>query len=239
MIGIQKNFMSEQVLQIAIDGPVGSGKSFIASELAKRLGITYIYTGAMYRALSLACSQNNVPYKDVSRVYDLLQRIQIDLLPAKIDSTRPCCVLLNGADVTEDLFTPTNDQGTSDVSTIPEVRKWMVNKQQEMIQGKSVVMEGRDIGLRVLPNAQLKIFLTASIEERSKRRRLQYEKKGIQKSEKEIIEETKIRDTQDMNRDTDPLQILPDSWILDTTLLSPEMVIEMIVSELKKRKYSL
>jgi len=223
-------------LHIAIDGPVGSGKTYIAGEVAKRLGITYIYTGAMYRALAFVCVKENVPFKDSVHVLPLLEKYSIDVRPAREKGLRSFTVFLNTEDVTEKLFNPVIDQGTSDVSTIPEVRTFMVKKQQEMANGKSVVMEGRDIGLRVLPDAQLKIYLTASVEERSKRRLEQFRQKGIEKTLEEVIRDTKIRDEQDMTRQADPLQKLPDAWEFDTTGLSAEEVIQGIISELQKRK---
>lgn len=222
-------------LQIAIDGPVGSGKSYIASELAKRLGITYLYTGAMYRALALACYRQSIPFKDAASVVPVLHSLSIDLKPADVGSNRPCRVFLNNSEVTEELFTPIIDQGTSDVSTLSEVRKFMVSLQQRMAAGKAVVMEGRDIALRVLPHAQIKIFLTASVEERAKRRYDQYRKKGIEKTYQEILSDTKIRDTQDTTRETDPLQVVPGAWVLDTTAMTPEQVIETIIHRIQQR----
>ena len=126
-------------------------------------------------------------------------------------------------------------QGSSDVSTIPQVRKFMVARQQELARGKSVVMEGRDIGLRVLPQAQLKIYLTASLEERARRRWNQYKTKDPTKTLAQEIDETKIRDTQDTSRAADPLQKLPDAWELDTTDMTQEQVVDAIIQELKRR----
>lgn len=222
-------------VQIAIDGPVGSGKTDISVKLAKALGFVFIYTGAMYRALALLCLQSGVDTKDAAAVIALLSTHTIDLEPPLADSKKPYRVMLDGKDVTELLFTPDCDRGSSDVGVIPEVRKFMVRRQQELAQGKSVIMEGRDIGLRVLPLANLKIYLTADPEERAKRRHEQYMQKGTVKTLEEMIEDTKFRDSQDMSRVTDPLQKLPDAWELDTTHMSQDDVIRAIIVELEKR----
>jgi CMP/dCMP kinase len=227
--------MASEYLQIAIDGPVGSGKSSIASQLAKRLNITYLYTGAMYRAFALWCRQHAVRIKETKEVLPLLQTFSIQMRPALPNSSRSCQVILNGEDVTELLFTPEIDLLTSDVSTLKEVRQHMVLLQQQLAEKTAVVMEGRDIGLRVLPHAPVKIYLTASVEERARRRKRQYEKQGISKTLPEVIEETKIRDHQDSTRETDPLQVLPDAWEFDTTGKTEEAVIQEILAYIKKK----
>lgn len=228
--------MTLHELHIAIDGPVGSGKSAISSSLAKQLGITYLYTGAMYRAVAYACITHNVDPSDKKKVLGLLSQTTIRLSPPNKESRYPVKVLLNGIDITDELFTPAVDAVTPMVSSLPAVRKEMVNLQQMLARGKSVVMEGRDIGLRVLPNAQLKIYLTATLEERANRRWLQFKEKGIQKSRAEVLEDTKLRDNQDTTRLTDPLQKLPDAWELDTTEMTQEEVVGRIKEELIKRK---
>lgn len=222
-------------LHIAIDGPVASGKGDIAERLAKKLNLTYLYTGAMYRALAFACINRQISRSDSEGVFRVLQQVKIDL---KHDISRPhgYSVSIDGKDISNEIFSPEVAQGASDVGVHAPVRKLMVQKQQQMVVGKSVVMEGRDIGLRVLPNAQLKIFLTATVEERAHRRQLQFEKRGIKKSLAEILRDTQIRDEQDMNRAADPLQKLPDAWELDTTNLNQEEVVDVIVDELKRRK---
>jgi cytidylate kinase len=224
-----------KLLQIAIDGPVGSGKSDISARLAKQLNLTYLYTGAMYRALAWICVQEGVAFKDSSHVIPLLTKFLIDLRPPSKDGSHGFAVWVGETEVTDKLFTPAMSQGSSDVGTIPEVRKFMVARQQELARGKNVVMEGRDIGLRVLPNAQLKIFLTASLEERAHRRWEQYKEKDPTKTLSQEIEETKIRDDQDTKRVTDPLRKLPDAWELDTTGMTQDKVVKAIILELMKR----
>lgn len=223
-------------LQIAIDGPVGAGKSEISARLARELRMTYLYTGAMYRAVALACIRERIAFKDEKNVLPLLQKHTIELIPATSNSVRPVTVLLNGEDVTEQLFRPEVDQGTSDVSTLPGVRAFLVKRQKELARGKRVVMEGRDIGLRVLPDSQLKIYLNASLEERAKRRHAQWLSKGItHKTLEDAVAETKFRDDQDMHREVDPLKKLPDAWELDTTGMNREQVVDAIKKELIRR----
>lgn len=222
-------------IQIAIDGEVGSGKSDISNRLAKKLGMTYLYTGAMYRSLALACTREGIAFNDTGKVISLLNKYTFDLRPPSQKSTRGFSAVLNDEDVTNKLFSPLIDQGSSDVSTIPDVRKFMVTRQQEMAKGKSVVMEGRDIGLRVLPHAQLKIYLTASVEERARRRWKQNIKQHIHQSLDRVLEETQKRDKQDKTRIADPLTKVPDAWVLDTTGMSQEQVVAAIIKELKNR----
>lgn len=222
-------------LQIAIDGPVGSGKGDIAGRLAEELHLTYIYTGAMYRMLALACIQNRVSAKDEQSVLSVLDKTTMSLEPPQLTSTKPFVAMLNGNDVTDRIFQQDVASGSSDVGVIPLVRQWMVARQQEMAKGKSVVMEGRDIGLRVLPHAQVKIYLTATLEERARRRWIQFQENGIRKSLDEVLEDTKQRDVQDTTRSTDPLQRLPDAWEFDTTGMTQEEVVARIKEELKRR----
>lgn len=227
--------LSMTPLQIAIDGPVAAGKGDIAGRLAKELGLLYIYTGAMYRMLALACIEKDIPLKDPERVLPLLQTISIELVEPDPNSQYAYKALLDDVDVTERITEQDAAMGASDVAVIPEVRQFMVSRQQEIAESKRVVMEGRDIGLRVLPQAQLKIYLTASVEERGFRRWLQFKEKGIQKSRDEVLADTKLRDDQDMTRPTDPLQKLPDAWKLDTTGMTQEEVVGRIKEELIKR----
>ncbi len=227
--------MTSSVLHVAIDGPVGAGKSDISSSLAKNLGITYVYTGVMYRAVAYASMTNNVDPHDKEKILALLSGLAIRLEPPDINSTHPVKVILNSSDVTDELFTPAVDLITPIVSSIAEVRREMVKLQQAQAKGKSVVMEGRDIGLRVLPDAQLKIYLTAAVEERAKRRHLQMKRKGINKAYQEVLQDTKKRDIRDTTRTVDPLQKLPDAWELDTTGMTRDGVVACIKEELVRR----
>jgi cytidylate kinase len=230
--------MLNKPLQIAIDGPVAAGKGDIAARLAHSLHLVYIYTGAMYRVLALACLRAGVELNDSKNVLDVLSKTVIDFGEVDSSSCRTFTVFLNKEDVTDEILEQRIAMGASDVSVIPEVRKIMVARQQEIARGKRVVMEGRDIGLRVLPNAQLKIYLTASIEERAHRRFLQWQEKKQHKTFEETLKDTKARDLQDMSRKTDPLMKLPDAWEFDTTGLSQEQVVSRIIEEVKTRKLS-
>jgi cytidylate kinase len=228
---------ADRPLQIAIDGPVAAGKGDIAARLAKEFGLTYIYTGAMYRMLALACIRQTTPLKDEAKVLAVLSDITMDLTPPQAGQhDRVTTALLNDDDVTDRIMAPDTAQGASDVATLPQVRKLMVKRQQDMAGGRAVVMEGRDIGLRVLPKAQLKIYLTASVEERARRRMEQWKTKGIVKSLDEVLTDTKIRDEQDMSRATDPLVKLPDAWELDTTGMDQDRVVDTIREELVRRQ---
>jgi len=223
-------------LHIAIDGPVASGKGDIAARLATSLGLLYIYTGAMYRALALACINHGVSCKDEKRVMELLKTLAIDIVSHATGSKYPYSVLLDGIDVSERITKQDTAQGASDVGVFPSIRVWMVKRQQQMAKGKRVVMEGRDIGLRVLPEAQLKIYLTASVDVRAQRRYIQWKASGIQKTFEETLADTKTRDLQDTTRTIDPLQKISDAWEIDTTHMTQDEVAAAIINELKERK---
>lgn len=222
-------------VQIAIDGPVASGKGDIASRLAKQLGFLYVYTGAMYRALALLCIQSHVPFTDESRILALLSSHVIDMKAPHDGSVYHFSVFLDGVDVTERITYQDTAQGASDVGVLPRVRQWMVKAQQHIAEGKNVVMEGRDIARRVLPDAQLKVFLTASVEERALRRYKEWQKKDIQKTYEETLLDTKKRDAQDRSREIDPLEQVDGAWELDTTGISQDEVVSRIIGELRKR----
>ncbi len=222
-----------QTLQIASDGPVAAGKGDIAARLARELGLMHVYTGGFYRSLAFACNEQKVSTKDIPNVLNVLHNITIEQVKPDPGAELLYKFLVNGKDVTKEIFS--QDLGASDVAVIPEVRQFMVKRQQEISLGKPVVMEGRDIGLRVLPDAPLKIYLTASAEERARRRWKQMQTKGITRPFEEVLEETKLRDSQDMNRKTDPLKKLPDAWELDTTGMTQDQVVEAIKTELLHR----
>ncbi len=228
-------------VQIAIDGPVASGKGTVAAMLAKELGFTYLYTGAMYRALALACLGEHIEAKGEEdqtfkkNVLDILSHVDISVGQPSQESNQTYVIMLNGEDVSEEIKAPDVANFTPFVAAIPEVRVFMVQRQQELAQGKSVVMEGRDITTRVLPKADLKIFLNASLEERARRRWEELKASGVVKTFEEVLEDTKQRDEKDMTRATDPLQKLPDAWELDTTGMTQDQVVEAIKTELRKR----
>lgn len=220
--------------QIAIDGPVAAGKGTISRLLAERLGFLYVDTGAMYRATALLALRAEINLSDEDRVVALLQKSKLEMrnpIPPKETDGRLTTVILDGEDVSWAIRTQKCGEGASKVAVLPKLRHVLVQKQQEIAASQNVVMEGRDITFRVLPNAQLKIFLTASVESRAARRHTQYLTKGTDVSLEEVIEEIKQRDQRDMERDTDPLHITKDAWVLDTSELSIEAVVELIADK--------
>ncbi|GMU95647.1 MULTISPECIES: (d)CMP kinase [Ignavibacterium] len=220
--------MSEKLI-IAIDGPAGSGKSTTAKLLAKKLGYLYIDTGAMYRAVTLFAIKNNI-LDDEKKIIELASKLDIEL---KLEDgiTK---VFVNGKDVSEEIRSLEVNQNVSPVSKIEGVRKILVEKQKRIGQNGGVVMEGRDITTVVFPNADVKIFLTASIEERARRRALEFAQKGqevdIEKVKQNIIE----RDRIDSSRSISPLTKSPDAIEVDTSNLTIEEQVDLILEESKK-----
>lgn len=218
--------------QIAIDGPVAAGKSTVARLTAAKLGFLYVDTGAMYRATALLARRKGVDLKDEEAVAQTVVTSDIQLhVPTKDEQDgRLATVLLDGDDVSWEIRTDETAAGASVVSQYKRVREELVKRQQEIAGTADVVMEGRDITYRVLPNAQLKIYLDAAGETRVKRWHNALLKKGGTLTEVEAAEELKQRDDRDMNRSVDPLKIVDDAWVLDTTLLTIDEVVDKIVA---------
>jgi cytidylate kinase len=218
-----------QKLHIAIDGPVAAGKGTVASLVAKKLGILYVESGAMYRTVALLGMHNNVDLTDEGALLNLLGSHTITL---EASSNKPgeCSVFLDSKNVTDSIRTPEVSNGSSIVAKHPGIRSYLVKKQQVIAENNSVVMEGRDIGSIVLPHAQIKVFLTADSGERAKRRQGQLAQKGIIQSYEEIEKETQKRDEQDMNREINPLRVVPGATVIDTTNLSIDEVVTKIVN---------
>lgn len=218
---------------IAIDGPAGAGKSSIAKALSKRLGYIYIDTGAMYRAVALFFLENNVADGTDSRIESLLDKIEISIKYE--DGAQK--VILNGEDVTGKLRLEEIGKLASKFSAIGSVREKLVALQRELAQKENVVMDGRDIGTVVLPNADLKIYLSASPKVRAKRRYLELLEKGhtdldINDIEDEIIK----RDEADMNREISPLKQADDAYYLDSSDMTLEEVVSKILSMVKEER---
>ena len=218
---------------IAIDGPAGAGKSSIAKALSKRLGYIYIDTGAMYRAVALFLVENNVSDGTDSRIESLLEKLEISIKYE--DGAQK--VILNGEDVTDKLRLEEIGKLASKFSAIGSVREKLVALQRKLAQKENVVMDGRDIGTVVLPNADLKIYLSASSKVRAKRRYLELLEKGhtdldINEIEDEIIK----RDEADMNREISPLKQADDAYYLDSSDMTLEEVVSKILSMVKEER---
>ena len=222
-------------LVIAIDGPAGAGKSTVAARLARRLGYLNIETGAMYRALALKAIETSTSLDDGAALLTLAQRSSIHLDP----TTEGNRVLLDGADVSHRVRGQDITEAASRVSVHPGVREWMVARQREMGLGGGVVMEGRDIGTKVFPDADLKIFLDAHPEVRVERRLQQQREKGIAQAAEAVAADMRERDRRDQTRTASPLMPAPDAHVLDTSTLSFDEVItaaEMLVDEAVRGK---
>lgn len=212
---------------VAIDGPAGAGKSTVAKTLAKKLDFIYVDTGAMYRAVTLAALRKGIDLKD----HDCLTRLALDVSVALLpDGNGGLKVLLNGEDVSEDIRSQEVSKNVSLVAMVPGVRKRLVELQRAMAARGGVVMEGRDIGTVVLPDAPVKIFLTASHVERAKRRREELAAKGNLIDQEQMEKEILIRDQIDSTREADPLTQAEDAVIIDSTSFSVKEVVDMIMA---------
>ena len=221
------------VLNIAIDGPVGAGKSTVADEAARRLGILHLDTGAMYRALGLAALRKGIDPQDEQGITDLCRNLAITV-SHEADGQH---TYADGEDVTGLIRTPEVSMAASTVSRYPEVRKEMVRLQQRLAAETDMLVDGRDICTTVLPNATVKIFLTASAEKRAERRYLEMREKGMDVTHGEVLEELKKRDEQDMNRSVDPLRRAEDAVLLDTGDLTFEEAVERILEIVEEKRH--
>lgn len=219
-------------IQIAIDGPAAAGKSTIAKITASKLGYTYIDTGAMYRALTYAALKEHIDVNDDEALSQLLSRIDIELSPSEEGQI----VLVQGENVTEEIRSQEVTSNVSAVAAQPQVRDMMVEKQRLLANSKGVVMDGRDIGTAVLPNAELKIYMTASVEERAERRFAENTKRGINRSMEQLCQDIANRDKADMERIASPLKQADDAIFIDTTSMSIEQVADTIIQHAEKRK---
>lgn len=218
-------------IAIAIDGPAGAGKSTIARIISKKLGIIYLDTGAMYRAVALKAIREGIDTKDSERLSKLVKDIDIRIVYMGSEQH----ILLDGEDVSSKIRTPEVSIGASDVSAVPDVRVKMVELQRQIASQNSVVMDGRDIGTYVLPNAEYKFFLTASVEERTKRRYKEQLEKGITDiSYEEVKKDIEYRDKNDSSRAFAPLKKADDAIELDTTHMSVDEATEAIMKHISK-----
>ncbi|WP_200889237.1 (d)CMP kinase [Jeotgalibacillus soli] len=218
-------------MRIALDGPAAAGKSTVAKILADRLGFVYIDTGAMYRTLTLKALKNNKNLENEEELTSLLLNTNIELKPG-VNGQR---VFLDGQEVTNDIRSTEVTNNVSLVSTHAAVRKEMVRRQQLLVKNGGVVMDGRDIGTHVIPDAELKVFMLASAEERAKRRYEENLSKGIH-SDLEILQrEIEERDHLDSSREASPLKKAEDAIELDTTSMNVELVVNSIIALIKER----
>lgn len=222
-------------LNVAIDGPVSSGKGTIAKAVASRLSYVYVDTGAMYRTMALYFIRNNMDIKDEELVRQHYNDINVEIVNAS-DMQR---YLLNGEDVTGNIREEKVGIGASDVSVYPFVREKMVELQQKLAQNTNVVMEGRDICTVVLPDAGIKVFLTASAEERARRRHTQLIEKGIDKTYDEVYTDLLTRDKQDTTREKDPLRQAEDAVLIDSTDIPIEGVVDKVMEIYNQRRTEL
>ena len=219
-------------MQIALDGPAGAGKSSVAQALAEKLGFLYLDTGAMYRACGLYACLKEADIQNEEAVTQLLPQVHIDV--KYVNGSQ--CVFLNGEDVSGKIRTQEIGQAASAVSRYQAVRAYLVSLQREIAGSNDVIMDGRDIGTRVLPDAELKVFLTASAEERARRRILQLREKGVEADYNEVLEEIRQRDLQDSTRKIDPLRPAEDAVMLDSSNLTLGEVVDTILRLAEKRQ---
>ena len=214
-----------KIFRIAIDGPSGAGKSTIAKAVAKKLNIDYIDTGAMYRAVGYKMDRDGVPFEQSEELSNMLADTDIDFVNGDI--------ILDGEVVNTLIRTPEVSMLASKCSSIPDVRRKLVEIQRGMGSRKSVIMDGRDIGTNVLKDAECKIFLTASAEERADRRFKELQEKGENQSYEEVLADIKARDHSDMTRELNPLRKADDAVELDTTGLGIDEVVERVIEILE------
>lgn len=224
--------MQEEHTAIAIDGPAAAGKSTVAKIVAEKLNYIYVDTGAMYRALTLKALNDGVDPSNETVVLRLLLDTNIELAN---DSTGQR-VILDGKDVTEEIRYQAVSANVSYIAKLTAVRQEMLKRQRELAKDRDVVMDGRDIGTHVLPGAQVKIFLVASVDERAKRRHDENIAKGIPSDLEQLKAEIEKRDEIDSNRETAPLVKANDAVELDTTSLSIHEVVQSILQEVEKYK---
>lgn len=220
-------------LNLAIDGPVGAGKSSIAAEVARRLGILHLDTGAMYRAVGKTALDRGVALDDEAALTRLCAETAITV-SHEGDGQH---TYVDGADVTGLIRTPEVSMAASTVAKVGGVRRAMVALQQKLAALTPMLLDGRDIGTRVLPDATVKIYLTASAEERARRRWLEMNARGAPDTFEQVLEDLRRRDHQDMNREVDPLRAADDAVIVDSTSMSFDEVVEHILNIVEEKQH--
>jgi cytidylate kinase len=229
-------YMTEIANIIAIDGPAGSGKSTLAEQLAAKFGYLYFDTGVMYRAVTLAALRRDISMSDRAAIAGLAEQLDIDVRPPSKPDGRQYDVRLDGADVTWGIRSHEVDANVSVVSMIPRVRKAMTRKQREIGLRGRVVMVGRDIGTVVLPEAQLKVYLDASVEARARRRFEEARRQRQPVDFEEILNSMKERDRMDSTRELAPLRVAPDAVVIDSTVMTIEQVVSQVERLAQRRQ---
>lgn len=219
------------MINIAIDGPSGAGKSTLSSALAEQLGFIHVDTGALYRAIGLFVRENGADTRDEQAVKSLLPEIKLNI----VHTGQGQRVILCGKDVSEAIRRPEISMAASDVSAIPAVRDFLLGLQKDIASKNNVIMDGRDIGTVVLPQAQIKIFLTASAEERARRRTEELKERGTPVSYDKVLAEMIARDEQDSNRKISPLRPAEDAITVDTTGFEIPKSIKTLTAVIKER----
>lgn len=210
---------------IAIDGPAGAGKSTIAKKLSDMIGYTYIDSGAMYRAITLKVLRENVPLNKTDLLIDIAEKTVIDF--------KENCIFLDGKAVNNEIREESVNKNVSIIAAISEIRKLMVHLQREISRNKNVVMDGRDVGTVIFPEADIKFFITASVEERAERRYKEFVQKGCDVDIQDIKSQIERRDHIDSTRTDSPLKAAFDAIIIDTTGKSIEEVLDEVISNIK------
>jgi len=224
--------MSEKKYAVAVDGPSGAGKSTLAKAAAKELHITYVDTGAIYRVIGVAAQRRGLDPKDEAAVVAMLPELEIGLSYEAAGLQR---MFLDGEDVTDAIRMPEISMYASAVSALPPVRAFLLDMQRKFARERSVIMDGRDIGTVVLPDAEVKIFLTADAEERARRRFLELEQRGTPKPYDEVLSELKQRDWNDTHRAAAPLRQAEDAVLLNTTGLDFEQSCALLLNIIREK----
>ena len=230
-------YLSEEVMaviNVAMDGPVGAGKSSVAREAAKRLGFIYVDTGALHRSCGLYCCRNDIDiiHENDELIGSILnEKVKLEI--RLVNGVQH--VILNGEDVSEEIRLPEISMAASAVSALPSVRRYLLDTQRKVAAENNVIMDGRDIGTVILPNAQVKIFITAKPEIRAKRRYDELAAKGVETTFEEVLADLNTRDYNDSHRKEAPLKQAADAILLDTSELSFEEAVESVIRLVKDR----